>query len=355
MSETTFKIVTDPVKIRQLNTKLAKIISERFPFKQTRELTYPSGHHTGRVHFEEENGTRVRGWSPKHSDEKKHVNHLLFGDPRNHSWLELAVQLNFPKEKYSRAPAGAFVQDAYGEIFVAHRGKLTKGNAGLPKNLVLAQFKPVLAQDGKKKNYIILIAGLEQKDLIDKLFDFAFEARDVATRIANGMVKSATIQSDNISDENRKSGKKSQNDPMVKLSGYVDEFFGESTTNPPVVSGTRIVKHGAIVAALYRALGSGDNIRKSQAIDLAAIWDKTVDLFEVKTSASTQDVYTAAGQLLIHGEGIRTLLNMPVRRFLVLPQKPRSDFLKPISEELGAQIIIYREEADSYLFEGLKI
>jgi len=61
MSETTFKIVTDPVKIRQLNTKLSKIISARFPFKQSRELTYPSGHHTGRVYFEEEYGTRVRG------------------------------------------------------------------------------------------------------------------------------------------------------------------------------------------------------------------------------------------------------------------------------------------------------
>ena len=76
MSETTFNIVTNPLKIRQLNAKLAKIISARFPFKQSRELTYPAGHHTGRVYFEEEYGTRVRGWSPKDSDAKKHVNHL---------------------------------------------------------------------------------------------------------------------------------------------------------------------------------------------------------------------------------------------------------------------------------------
>lgn len=353
MSETTFKIVTDPVKIRQLNTKLANIISTRFPFKQSRELTYPSGHHTGRVYFEDEHGTRVRGWSPKHSDEKKHVNHLLFGDPGNDSWLELAVQLNFPKEKYSRAPAGAFVQDAFGDIFVAHRGKLTKGNAGLPKDLVLSHFKPILAQDGKKKNHVILIAALEQKNLIDKLFDFAFEAREVATRIANGLVKASVSQGNTTAGDNGQRGRKSKAGPMTKLSKYVDEFFGESTTNPPVVSGARIVKHGAIVAALHKALGGGDNLRKSQAVDLAAIRSGTVDLFEVKTSASTQDVYTAVGQLLIHGEGISTLLDMPVRRFMVLPQNPRDDFLKPISEELGAKIIIYHEKADSYLFDGL--
>ncbi|KJZ40766.1 hypothetical protein [Pseudomonas fluorescens] len=354
MSDTTFKIVTDPVKIRQLNTKLAKIISARFPYKQSRELTYPAGHHTGRVYFEEEHGTRVRGWSPKVSDAKKHVNHLLFGDPGNDSWLELAVQLNFPKEKYSRAPAGAFVQDAFGEIFVAHRGKLTKGNAGLPKDLVLSQFKTcVLAQDGKKKNPVILIAGLEHEEMVDKLFEFALEAREVATRIANGLVDIANTSANSAAGGDRQKGKKTKAEPMAKLSKYVDEFYGESTINPPVVSGTRIVTHGAIVSALHKALGGGDNLRKSQAVDLAAIRGGTVDLFEVKTSASTQDIYTAVGQLLIHGEGISALLDMPVRRFMVLPQNPRDDFLKPIGEELGAKIIIYCEQADSYVFDGL--
>ena len=279
---------------------------------------------------------------------------MLFGDPGNDSWLELAVQLNFPKEKYTRAPAGAFVQDAFGEIFVAHRGKLTKGNAGLQKDLVLSQFKTcVLAQDGKKKNRVILIAGLEHEKMVDKLFEFALEARDVATRIATGLVDAVDTSPDSSIGKVRQKGVKSNVGPMAKLSKYVAEFYGESTTNPPVVSGTRIVKHGAIVAALHKALGGGDNLRKSQAVDLAAIRGGTVDLFEVKTSASTQDVYTAVGQLLIHGEGISSLLEMPVRRFMVLPQNPRADFIKPIGEELGARIIIYCEKAGSYSFDGL--
>lgn len=354
MSETTFKVVTDPARIRQLNAKLSEVISTRFPFKQSRELTYPAGHHTGRVYFEAEHGMRVRGWSPKDSDARKHVNHLLFGDPGNDSWLELAVQLNFPKDKYSRAPAGAFVQDASGEIFVAHRGKLTKGNAGLPKDLVLSRFDTcVLAQDGKQKNRVILIAGLEHEEMIDKLFEFALEAREVATSIANGLVEAADSPKNHEAGDNRKKGKKTTAEPMAKLSKYVDEFYGESTASPPAVSGIRIVKHGAIVAALHKALGGGNNLRKSQAVDLAAIRAGAVDLFEVKTSSSTQDVYTAVGQLLIHGVGISSLLGMPVRRFLVLPQTPRADFIKPIGKELGAKIILYCEKAGSYVFDGL--
>lgn len=355
MSETTFQIITDPEKIRQLNTELAKVISMRFPFKQSRELTYPAGHHTGRVYFEEEHGARVRGWSPKSSDARKHVNHLLFGDPGNDSWLELAVQINFPKDKYSRAPAGAFIQDASGEIFVAHRGKLTKGNAGLPMDLVLSRFDTcVQVQDGKQKNRVILIAGLKHEDLIDKLFEFAHEARGVATSIAVGLAEEAG-NNDPAADGSRQKGKRARGEHMAILSKYVDEFHGECTASPPAVSGTRVVVHGAIVAALHKALGGGDNLRKSQAVDLAAIQSGSVDLFEVKTSASTQDVYTAVGQLLIHSEGIKSRLGMPVRRFLVVPQKPREDFIKPINKELGATIIIYREKGGSYVFDGLKV
>ncbi|MNE76816.1 hypothetical protein D3C80_1730770 [compost metagenome] len=140
---------------------------------------------------------------------------------------------------------------------------------------------------------------------------------------------------------------------MMALSAYFDEFSGETNVSPRATSGTRVVEHGAIVAALAKALGGGSNLRKSQAIDLAAIREGSVDLFEVKTSANTQSVYTAVGQLLIHGESIKTLMGQKVRRFLVLPGLPRKDFLKPIAKALEATIITYRSEGGDYIFMGL--
>lgn len=353
MSETMFQVITDPKEICRLNDQLGKIIAKRFPYKQRRELTYPAGHHTGRVFFEEAHGSHVRGWGPKDTDPRKHVNHLLFGDPGNTSWLELAVQLNFPKETYNRSVAGAFVRDPNGEIFVAHRGRLTKGHASLPKDLVLSQFSTTIdVQDGKHSNRVILIEGLERPEMLKKLFEFADEARSVATRIAAGQVtRESEKRSKSVTAAQKRS--KTRAEPMALLSAYVDEFSGETKSTQPVMSGTRVVKHGAIVSALWKALGGGENLRKSQAIDLAALRDGSVDLFEVKTSASTQSVYTAVGQLLIHGEAIKSRLGLRVRRYLVLPELPREDFIKAIRLELGGEIIRYREKGSSYVFTGL--
>jgi hypothetical protein len=344
-----FEVIIDPAQITALNTKLANIMRKRFPHTEPRELTYPSGHHTGDVHFEHDSGQGVRGWSPNSNAPDRHVNFLLFGTPSASDWLELAVQLNFPKEQYKRSFAGAFVRDVSGEIFIAHRGKLTKGRAGLQKSLVLAQFSScVNAQDGDQTNRVILIAGLDEPDMIDKLFAFAQEAREVATRIA-----ALSAEADSSITNAGGMGDTVERDSITALSAYFDEFSGECSLTPPTTPGRRVVEHGAIVAALAKALGGGTNLQKNQAIDLAAIHKSRTDLYEVKTSADTQSVYTAVGQLLIHGEGIKALLGQPVRRFLVLPEMPRQDFLKPIAEALVGEIITYRKHNGDYIFTDI--
>lgn len=348
-TDTLFEVITEPADIAALNTKFAKIMRKGFPHKESRELTYPSGHHTGDVFFERNRGDRVRGWSPLGHDPAKYVNHLLFGAPGESDWLELAVQLNFPKETYSRLYAGAFVRDATGEIFLAHRGKLTKGKAGLQKDLVLSQFSNCVdAQDGKQTNRVILIAGLHEPDMIDKLFAFAQEAREVATRIAS-MNAEARTSSGGVTGK----GGKPSRDAMMALYAYFDEYSGETNVSPPATTGKRVVEHGAIVGALAKALGGGANLVKNQAIDLAAIHDDRTDLFEVKTSADTQSIYTAVGQLLLHGESIKSLLRLPVRRILVLPAMPREDFIPSIDKALGGMVITYCEHEDGYIFSGL--
>ena len=58
---------------------------------------------------------------------------MLSGDPRTSKWIEITVQLNFPSGIYNPRMAGAFIKDVSGEVFITHRGKLTKGKARLPK------------------------------------------------------------------------------------------------------------------------------------------------------------------------------------------------------------------------------
>lgn len=341
-----FEVVTEVSDIAALNAKLSDSLKKAFPHKERRELTYPAGHHTGTVFFENASGQKVRGWSPITRDPERHANHLLFGEPGTTSWLELAVQLNFPKKSYKRTYAGAFVRDESGRFFVAHRGKLTRGKAGLAKEQVLSHFSTcVTAIDKNKTTRVILIADIEDPNLVDKLFKFAYEAREAANKIADGVLDEKLPKKD-TKHLNTK-------EKTAILSAYFDEYSGESIIKTSKSSGTRVVRHGAIVSALAESLSEAGFLKKSQAIDLAVVHEDSASLYEVKTSADTQSVYTAVGQLLIHGELLSNLIKCPIHTFLVLPEPPRKDLLTALEKAMGASVLIYKELDNSYIFSDL--
>ncbi|PWY47929.1 hypothetical protein DK459_19240 [Achromobacter sp. RW408] len=350
-----FAVVTDIAEIARLNKELGRRLSTSFKVRRTREITYPAGHQTGTVYFESCRGASVRAWSPDSKPDKL-INFLLAGDPTASTWMQIHVQLNFPGHTYNRRMAGAFVTDANGDVLVAHRGKLTKGKAGLPKAKVFREFasRTVEADDRNLTSKVILISALDDPDLANRLWQFAVEAREVATRIAS---EEGHNDADDASTSRgcepsggRKPGSRSE-DPMLRLRDYFDEYAGEGSSKGHG-GGKRTVEHGDVVKALELQLRSGGKSQKAQAIDLAIVAAK-VDLFEVKTSARTTDVYTGVGQLLIHGECIRELLELPVRRHLVLPALPRANHGKHVTKKGGINIVTYKKNGVGYTFTGL--
>ncbi len=353
-----FEVVTDVAVISRLNKQLAKQLRATFQYKKSREITYPAGHHTGTVYFEAMTGANVRAWSP-HTQPDKLLNFVLSADPESAKWIEISVQLNFPAGNYNRRMAGAFVRDGSGDIFVAHRGKLTKGNAGLPKDKVFREFaaSTVEAADNGKTSKLILIAGLKDPELADRLWAFAEEARVVATRLGE------ELHGDRQNKSSSGPGKRSAIDAggqprsasaerILTLRTYFDEYSGAGRTKGHG-GGKRIVEHGAVVRALELLLRGRGSSQKAQAIDLAIVAKSRVDLFEVKTSARTTDVYTGVGQLIIHGECIRELLDLPVRRHLVLPALPHPSHAKHIARKGGINIVTYEKVGIDYSFNGL--
>ena len=107
-----YEVVTDVAEISRLNKQLAKQLRSTLPYKESREISYPAGHHTGTVFFEAQAGVGVRAWSP-HVAPDKLLNYVLSADPRSPKWIEIIVQLNFPAGTYNRSMAGAaaFVGD----------------------------------------------------------------------------------------------------------------------------------------------------------------------------------------------------------------------------------------------------
>jgi hypothetical protein len=353
-----FEVVTDLAEIAHLNEKLASRLRKTFRYHEVREITYPSGHFPSDVFFEKKKGKQVYAWTSQEWTDKW-INFILIGDPGSSKWLEITVQLNFPAEKYTRLVAGAFVKDAGGEVFVAHRGKLTKGNAGLLKKEVLDRFSTcVEAKDIKGLEQLILIASLDAPDLADQLCKFAVDARRVATELGAQKALQAQMEKESIKGTvlgTQQGATESESDVqsrLLKLSAYYDEFSGESWTLPSL-GGARVVEHGSIVKALEAQVRDRGETRKSQAIDLAVLGPKNIDIFEVKTSAKTTDVYTGVGQLFIHGESISKLLKVPVRRHLVLPERP-SETLEPyIVGKGGINIITFDKINDNYCFNGI--
>lgn len=353
-----FSVVTDVNEIARLNQQLGKQLAKTFRFKEAREITYPSGHQPGTVYFESSSGTGVRAWSPR-TEPDKLLNFMLAGDPGSTKWIEITVQLNFPAGEYNRRMAGAFVKDSRGEVFIAHRGKLTKGKAGLPKAQVFREFaaRTVEAEDAGRVSTVILISELDDPALADRLWAFAEEAREVATRLGEELHGGGGDGSEPPGTPPGGAGgggrqPTSPADRLLKLRAYFDEYAGEGTSKGHG-GGTRTVEHGDVVKALEAALRSKGNSQKAQAIDLAIVATAEVDLFEVKTSARTTDVYTGVGQLLIHGECIRELLGLPVKRHLVLPEKPRASHGRHISRKADINVVTFQKDGGTYRFSGL--
>lgn len=350
-----FEVVTDIDEIARLNSRLGARLHEAFPYNEQRELTYPSGHLSTLVHFESDTGKKVHGWASK-SRSTKFENFLVIGRPGTDEWLEISVQLSFPVGKYHRHVAGAFVKDETGKYFIAHRGRLTKGMGALKVDLVLDQFTSVMtAKDVKKDRNLILIAELNDPELTEKLFRFALETREVATGLAAQKEQKGRnkVPTGEAKDDRTSPNYRSQNSAAI-LGDYFDEFAGECSFNPPAYTGKRVVTHGAIVSALAAHLKGNGSMRKSQAIDLAVDCSAHVDLYEVKTSAGTTDVYTAVGQLFIHGEAIVERLGKPVCRYLVLPDRPSRVHEKHIVGKGGIKIITFKPNGSSYRFEALE-
>ena len=294
---------------------------------------------------------------------------MLSADPGSTKWIEIAVQLNFPTGTYNRRVAGAFVRDGGGDIFVAHRGKLTKGNAGLPKDKVFREFaaSAVEADDNGKTSRVVLIAGLRDPELADRLWEFAEEAREVATRLGEelhgegqseskgGAPSGGTVIGGPGGANGADAGGQQPASPaerLLTLRGYFDEYSGEGRTKWHG-GGKRTVGHGAVVRALERVLRSKGSSQKAQAIDLAIVATSRVDLFEVKTSARTTDVYTGVGQLVIHGECIKERLGLAVKRYLVFPGEPKASHSRAISGRADIKVVTYQKKGSKCQFTGL--
>jgi hypothetical protein len=129
------------------------------------------------------------------------------------------------------------------------------------------------------------------------------------------------------------------------------EFHGKYTYNLPETV-TVQSNHGLVVNELTKKLKSiGLSVGNTNKMDVFIYTPKTekvTHLIEVKTKLSTQNLYSAVGQLFIYGLG----LPKNCRKFLMAP-KPIKAEIKNDLNQLGIEILAF-EIADSIMFFNLK-
>ena len=303
-----FSLIESKLEISKAQQKLEISIGRDFKQRATRNIGYPGG--TTRDATVVTNGQHWH-WAEDHvqpqSPNPRRLN--WFGIFREENDLQISVEINTPYEGANARIAGFFARDNdTGSIYLFHSGRVGGGKAGVSKS-----------------NFLIWGA---QKPI--EVFDSSGYAREgVLVMPVEGLAatRSATRYVDEIAKFKQavRAGETGTTDFKQKERRFAN-FYAEARGRR---KGRRaegidyVSRHGEVVDALHAwrketGLAKGSRLVKDVLIDLGVSdYGVLSEVYEVKTSAKRPDVYTALGQLFVHGSG------EGCKRVIVLPQGER--------------------------------
>lgn len=319
-------VVTHSKQIVELHKKFHKRLDRFLTEEVDCWVGYPSGSFEDTVSYSPE----LDIWLSHGEHDNKFWNGFGIGEPiegRNNS---LSGEINFPKEGNYRKVAGAFGVDHNGNILVLHRGKIGGGKPGIGKNYFTGNFRGdfVTAIDGDRETEFCIVGELNSKYFPNQVANFIKEIYRVK-QLEDGETAADFCELADFK--------------------YTAEHSGETVSerNEPVVMERT---HGIVVNALAAELESrGLKVANDRNRDLFIHKRGQINtLFEVKTSSSTQCLYSAIGQLLLYSIPI---LNR-VQLIAVLPDKLGKTVSKKF-RSLGIKILYYRWNNTAPLFLNL--
>lgn len=323
-----FSLIDSKEEISKAQRKLEETIRRDFKTKAEKNIGYPGG-----TTFDAKVVTDGRYWYWSSDYDEKYIPNPRrlnwFGLFRDNADLQISVEINTAYEGRNDQVAGFFARDNdTGSIYLLHSGRVGGGTRGVGKAAFLAwsNQRPIEVVDssgGIREGVLVMpIEGVAASrsavryiDIIDR-FKKAVRAGDL---------ESSEFQS-----------KKKE----------LDDFFSESRgrrKGKRAVEIDYLSRHGDVVDALYswrnsNQLPKGGRLVKNVLIDMGvAVADELVEVFEVKTSTARTDVYTAIGQLMVHGTSDKC------RRVIVLPEiEPLASDLKDALERLNIELLKFK-------------
>lgn len=250
----------------------------------------------------------------------------LFGE---RSSLQISVEINVPYEGLDARIAGFFGRDNdTGTIYLMHSGGVGGGTKGVGKSAFLSwsdqRLTKVACSSGRIRDGAIVMpiegSGATGSAIryINAIAKFKQAVREGVTDTPEFKKKLMEFEDFYSEPKGRRQGKRSSEIDYLSRHGEVVDAVKKWRGSLPLPNSARLVKNVLIDFGVL-------------------VGQDLVEVYEVKTSTARSDLYTATGQLMVHGTA------KDCRRVMVLPHdEPIADDLTNALERLNIQLMTFK-------------
>ncbi len=327
-----FSLLELKEEIAKAQGKLESTIRREFPKKAVRNIGYPGG-----TNYDAKVVTNGHCWfwSEDHNESDvpnpRHLNWFgLFNEGRD---LQISVEINTAYEGRNDQVAGFFARNSdTGTVYLLHSGRVGGGTKGVSRAALLAWSNEPLIEVADSSGSIregIVVMPIEGRAAtrstiryIDTIARFKKAVRDGDLGTPGFQRKQRILADFYAEARGRRKGRRSSQIDYLSRHGDVVDAWHEWRGSSPMPRGARVVK-GVL-------------------IDMGvAVGHRLVEVFEVKTTTARPDIYSAIGQLLVHGTAD------DCRRVIVLPHKTNiADDLVKALQRLGIELLRFDLDAE---------
>ena len=264
--------------------------------------------------------------------EVRYWNAFGVGKPGASSVLSIASEINFPWAQIDRKTGGAFAEDAWGNVFVIHRGKIGGGKKGVGKSLFEHNYRGVWAfmEDGDSLSQVAVIGALNSPR-------FALQAAQFVKKIE--MLKSTAAPS-------------TQTEMNFSEISFREDLVGgaPSSAEDEVISACdHDLVIGELAALLQRQKIKIGNDTENELFAVDTSENRISHIFEFLTDTKEKNVLAAAAKLLLQTSAA-ALNPMPV---LVLPEDKINNYAQEL-QRINISVLGFRWQEEKVVFSGLE-
>lgn len=322
-----FSLLEAKTEIAKAQLKLEATFKRGFSRTAVKNIGYPGG-----TNFDQRVFTDGRYWywssDNDYSDAPNPRRLNWFGLFEEDADLQISVEINVAYEGRNDRCAGFFARDNdTGAIYLVHSGRVGGGTKGVSKAAFLAWSNEPLIEVVDRSGGIrdgVLVMPVEGLGASSSAIHYIEAIARFKRAVRDGEIDSPEFQ---------------------RKQRELEDFYAEARGRRTGRRSSKIdyvTRHGEVVDALHewrksQGMPKRSRLVKDTLIDLGvAVGRELVEVFEVKTKTSRPDVYSAIGQLMVHGT------TDACRRVIVLPDvEPIKADLMQALQRMDIELLLY--------------